>query len=60
MQIHIFEKAKMQLFRMSYYDLIKGYKEMFLLKEDSNQKEEFIEGTTYGKSTCTIETRQLN
>lgn len=48
LQIHNVEKAKMQLLRTSYYDLINGYKDMFLLKEDPNQKEEeFIEGTTF-------------
>lgn len=48
LRIHNVEKAKMQLLRTSYYDLINGYKEMFLLKEEPNhQEDQFIEGTTF-------------
>ena len=48
LRIHNVEKAKMQLLRTSYYDLINGYKEMFLLEEEPDQQEDqFIEGTTF-------------
>lgn len=39
------EKAKVQLLRTSYYDLINGYKDMFLIEEVAGEDDKFKEGT---------------
>lgn len=42
------ESAKRQLLKTSYYDLINGYKDLFLLpKKDPNEEDRFVEGTKF-------------
>ncbi|MGN7284349.1 Abi family protein [Shouchella rhizosphaerae] len=42
------EKAKLQLLKTTYYDLINGYKDMFLYPKASQSEEDrFIENTTF-------------
>lgn len=41
-------KAKQQLLRTSYYDLINGYKDIFLVKKiHSDEEDQFISGTSF-------------
>ncbi len=46
LEINNFDKARRQLIKVTYYDLINGYKDMFLMpKKNRNEEDIFIKGT---------------